>query len=277
MTGWGQDGPLARHAGHDINYVALAGALAHIGRAGQPPGAAAEPGRRHGRRRAVPRLRRGVRAARGAPDRPGAGGGHRHDRRRVLADDHGVGLPGPGPLFPGARAQRHRLRGAVYDVYECADGNTSWSARSSTGLRPPDGRARPPSGRSAAPPDQDRWPAARERLAAVFRERTRDEWCARLEGEPDICFAPVLDLAQAEQHPHHQARGTFSHDGGMIQPPRAPVQRHPRRDPAAPRAAGEHTDEVLAEWLSLDGGALDRLRGEGSSLKFPGAPHRRAA
>ena len=113
--------------------------------------------------------------------------------------------------------------------------------------------------------DQDQWPAARERLAAVFRQRTRDEWCARLEGERDICFAPVLDLAEAPQHPHHQARGTFADDGGIIQPAPAPrfsatpgaIQRPPARP-------GEHTDEVLAEWLSLDGGTLAGLRDQGT-------------
>jgi len=153
-----------------------------------------------------------------------------------------------------------------YDVYECADGKyvsvgpieRRFYARllHVLGLRPDD-----------LPPrrDQGRWPAAREQLAAVFRRHTRDEWCARLEGEQDICFAPVLDLAEAPQHPHHQARGTFSDDGGVIQPAPAPrfsatpgvIQRPPARP-------GEHTDEVLAEWLSLDGGALDRLRGQGT-------------
>jgi alpha-methylacyl-CoA racemase len=266
MTGWGQDGPLAQHAGHDINYVALAGALAHIGRAGQPP---------------VPPLN--------LVGDMGGGGlflafgvvcglleAARTGRGQVVDAAMIDGVTSLMTMVWGYYAQGfyslergHNVidSGApFYDVYECADGKyvsvgpieRRFYARllHVLGLRPDD-----------LPPrrDQDRWPAAREQLAAVFRQHTRDEWCARLEGEQDICFAPVLDLAEAPQHPHHQARGTFSDDGGVIQPAPAPrfsatpgaIQRPPARP-------GEHTDEVLAEWLSLDGGALDRLRGQGT-------------
>ena len=101
----------------------------------------------------------------------------------------------------------------------------------------------------------------------MFRQRTRDDWCAGLEGERDICFAPVLDLAEAPRRPHHQARGTFAREGGVIQ--QAPGPRFSatpgaiQRPPARP---GEHTDEVLAEWLSLDGSALADLRDERAPL-----------
>jgi alpha-methylacyl-CoA racemase len=266
MTGWGQDGPLAQHAGHDINYVALAGALAHIGRAGQPP---------------VPPLN--------LVGDMGGGGlflafgvvcglleARRTGRGQVVDAAMIDGVSSLMTMVWGYHAQGlyslKRGRNVIdsgapfYDVYECADGKyvsvgpieARFYARllEALGL-----------GLDDLPPrrDQDQWPVARERLAAVFRQHTRDEWCARLEGEQDICFAPVLDLAEAPQHPHHQARGTFTHDGGVTQPVPAPrfsatpgaIQRPPARP-------GEHTDEVLAEWLSLDGRALDRLRDQGT-------------
>jgi alpha-methylacyl-CoA racemase len=266
MTGWGQDGPLAQHAGHDINYVALAGALAHIGRAGQPP---------------VPPLN--------LVGDMGGGGlllafgvvcglleARRTGRGQVVDAAMIDGVSSLMTMVWGYHAQGfyslergHNVidSGApFYDVYECADGryvsvgpieHRFYSRLLEVlGLRLDD-----------LPPrrDRDQWPAARERLAAVFRQHTRDEWCARLEGERDICFAPVLDLAEAPQHPHHQARGTFARDGGVIQPAPAPrfsatpgaIQRPPARP-------GEHTGEVLAEWLSLDSAAVAALRDQGT-------------
>jgi alpha-methylacyl-CoA racemase len=266
MTGWGQDGPLAQHAGHDINYVALAGALAHIGRAGQPP---------------VPPLN--------LVGDMGGGGlflafgvvcglleARRTGRGQVVDAAMIDGVASLMTMVWGYYAQGfyslergHNVidTGApFYEVYECADGRFvsigpiehRFYARllDVLGLGPDD-----------LPPRRDRelWPAAKERLAAVFRQRTREEWCARLGGEPDICFAPVLDLAEAPRHPHHQARGTFADRGGVIQPAPAPrfsvtpgaIQRPPARP-------GEHTAEVLAHWLSLDEAAVARLRDQGT-------------
>ena len=266
MTGWGQDGPLAGHAGHDINYVALAGALAHIGRAGQPP---------------VPPLNLvgdmgggglflafGVVCGLLEAARSGCG--------QVVDAAMIDGVASLMTMVWGYYAQGfwsldrgHNVfdSGApFYDVYECADGKyvsvgpieQRFYRRllAVLGLGPED-----------LPPrqDQGQWPAAKNRLAAVFRQRTRDEWCARLAGEQDICFAPVLDLAEAPGHPHHQARGTFAVQDGVIQPAPAPrfsatpgaIQRPPARP-------GQHTDEVLAEWLSLDAASLAGLRGQGT-------------
>ena len=124
MTGWGQDGPYAQAAGHDINYIALAGALAHFGRGGRGAGAAAQHGRRLRRRRHVPRLRRGVRAARGAAQRAGPGGRHRDGRRRGDADEHVLGDAARSACSTRTRRGTNLLdTGAhFYDVFECADG-----------------------------------------------------------------------------------------------------------------------------------------------------------
>jgi alpha-methylacyl-CoA racemase len=105
-------------------------------------------------------------------------------------------------------------------------------------------------GRGAVPPQSDRasWPAMKQRLAAIVRTRTRDQWCELMEGT-DTCFAPVLGVDEAPMHPHNAHRGTFTDVGGVTQP--APAPRFSRSAPgpvsAAPHA-GQHTDEILADW-----------------------------
>ncbi len=266
MTGWGQDGPLAGHAGHDINYVALAGALAHIGRAGGPP--------------APPLNLVGDMGGGGLFLAFGVACGlleaGRSGRGQVVDAAMIDGVASLMTMVWGYHAQGfwslergHNVidSGApFYDVYECADGKYVSVGPIEhrfyerllevLGISP-----------AELPPrrDQDGWPAARQRLAAVFRQRTRDEWCTRLEGEQDICFAPVLDVAEAPEHPHHQARGTFTRNDGVLQPAPAPrfsatpgaIQRPPARP-------GQHTDDVLTEWLALDAAALAALRGQGT-------------
>jgi alpha-methylacyl-CoA racemase len=111
--------------------------------------------------------------------------------------------------------------------------------------------------------DRDGWPALRERLAALFRTRTRDEWCELLAGT-DACVAPVLGLAEAPAHPHNQARGTFMEVGGVVQPAPAPrFSRTPPDPPRPPARPGEHTDQALADWgVALD--EVARLRAAGA-------------
>ena len=104
--------------------------------------------------------------------------------------------------------------------------------------------------------DRARWPELKERLRRVFRTKTRDEWCAVMEGT-DVCFAPVLDLGEAPSHPHNRERGTFIEVAGTLQP--RPAPRFSRTDPGNPRPpahAGQHTVEVLTDW----GFSADEIR-----------------
>jgi alpha-methylacyl-CoA racemase len=112
--------------------------------------------------------------------------------------------------------------------------------------------------------DRPGWQAAKRRFAEVFRTKTRDEWCAIMEGS-DVCFAPVLSMGEAPKHPHNQARGTFVEVAGATQP--GPAPRFSRttaaiaRPPAWP---GEHTDEALADW-GLSRAEITKLR-EGKAI-----------
>jgi alpha-methylacyl-CoA racemase len=109
--------------------------------------------------------------------------------------------------------------------------------------------------------DRPSWAATKIRLAETFRSRTRQDWCDRLEPHPDLCFAPVLSMLEAPEHPHHRERGTFLVDHDLIQPAPAPrYSRTPGHVQRPPAAAGEHTDEVLASWLGLDEPAVAKLR-----------------
>jgi alpha-methylacyl-CoA racemase len=107
--------------------------------------------------------------------------------------------------------------------------------------------------------DRDGWPLLRERLAAVFRTRTREEWCELLAGT-DACVAPVLALGEAPAHPHNRARGTFVEVGGVTQPAPAPRFSRTPCDPPTPAASpGDHTDQALADW-GLPPDRIARLR-----------------
>jgi len=247
MTGWGQTGPLARAAGHDINYIAVTGALHAIGRAGEAP---------------PPPLNY-------VGD---YGGGAMLLAVGVLAALHEARLSGEGQvvdaaitdgaallssLFYGLKAagrwtaQRgdNLLDGAAhfYDTYACADGKFV-----SVGALEPKFFAQlcelcGLEGEFAAGQmDRSGWPMMKLRLADVFRTRTRDEWCALLEGT-DACFAPVLDFDEAPHHPHNQARGTFVTLQGVVQP--APAPRFSRTPSAQPLpAACDEAVAILESW-----------------------------
>ncbi|MCG8592341.1 MAG: CoA transferase [Proteobacteria bacterium] len=265
MTGFGQDGPLAHTAGHDINYVALAGALDAIGRRGQPP---------------TPPLNLlgdfgggGVFLVLGLVcallERERSGQGQVVDAAMV----DGVAVLSTVlhslRLFPDfwspERGTNLLDSGApFYDVYETADGRYV-----SVGAIEPQFYAAllkklelPPSA-VATQNDRATWPAQKERIAAVFRTRTRDEWCALLEGE-DVCFAPVLSPEEATAHAHNAARATFVEVEGAVQPAPAPrFSRTPGRVAGPARAPGADTDAALGAW----GVAADRL----ASLHASGA------
>ena len=268
MTGWGQTGPLAQAAGRDINYVALSGTLAMIGRADEPP---------------VPPLNLvgdfgggglllafGMVCALWEAARSGQGqvvDAAMVDGAALLAGMmHGLRADGQW----GERGTNLLDTGAwFYEVYETADGRYvavgPIDERSCGELLRLTGLADDVDGRGPVPDQGDRssWPAMKERLTAVFRTRTRDEWCALLEGT-DACFAPVLEPDEAPAHPQLAGRGTFCEVGGVVQP--APAPRLSRTPPAVqgpPPAPGEHTDAALADW----GVAPDEL----ASLRAAGA------
>jgi alpha-methylacyl-CoA racemase len=249
MTGWGQEGPLAHAAGHDINYIALAGALAHIGRKGERP---------------VPPLNLvgdfggggmllalGVAAA--LVERAGSGRGQVVDAAMVdgaaLLMAMMYGFYGAG-LWSDARGENLLDTGAhFYDTFETADGRHvaigSIEPQFYAELLRLTGLAGEELPRQM---DRAQWPPLRERLASVFRTRTRDEWCAIMEGS-DVCFAPVLTMGEAPAHPHNVARRTFVEVAGRTQPAPAPrFGRTPGAIRRPPPHAGQHTDEALADW-----------------------------
>jgi alpha-methylacyl-CoA racemase len=249
MTGWGQDGPLAKAAGHDLNYIALTGVLHAIGRKG------------------------------GGPEIPlnlvgDFGGGSMYLAFGVLcalfeARSSGKGQVVDAAMVDGATSLMAMIYGAFgagywkdergsnrldsgapwYEVYETSDGK--WVAVGSTehsfyvntlkvlGLEAAD---------FGDQHDRAGWPAMKAAFQRVFATRTRDEWVATFQGT-DTCFSPVLSLAEAPLHPHQRARGNFVEVAGVVQPAPAPrFSRSKGEILRPPPEVGEHTDEVLREW-----------------------------
>jgi alpha-methylacyl-CoA racemase len=263
MTGWGQEGPLAQDAGHDIDYLAVAGVLGHIGRAGAPPTPPINLVADFGG--GANMLVIGVLAALVEAGRTGTGtvvDAAMVDGAALLmapfwaawasgfwAEERGTNLLDSGAYF--------------YDAYECADGE-----HVAVGAMEPQFHAALIEGLGLdgedLPDQMDRsaWPAMKARLAAVFRTRTRDEWVEAFAGT-DACVAPVLTMREAARHPHLQARGTIVESGGVPQPAPAPRVGGALPVPGPPVQAGQHTDEVLAE-LGLGQDEVARLREAGA-------------
>jgi alpha-methylacyl-CoA racemase len=250
MTGWGQTGPLANAAGHDINYIALTGALHAIGRAGEPPPPPLNLVGDFGGGALY--LAMGICAALFEAGRSGKG--------QVIDCAMTDGAASLASMFYGMRAagiwrdgrDANLLDGGAhfYDTYECKDGR--WIALGSiepqfyalllekTGLGSDES--------FKAQMDRAAWPSLTAKLAAVIRTKTRDEWCALMEGS-DVCFAPVLSFAEAPAHPHNAARRTFVDVEGVTQPNAAPrFSRTPSAVQGPAPAIGAHTEEVLREW-----------------------------
>lgn len=249
MTGWGQTGPLSHAAGHDINYIALSGALHAIGRPGEAP--------------VVPLNYVGD-----------FGGGAMMLAFGILCALHHARLTGQGQVVDAAMTDGAALLSAMmygmhaagvwnnrrgenmldggahfYGTYACADGKYV-----SIGAIEPQfyklllekaGMA------DAAFFDQNttqHWPQLKERLAQIFLTKTRADWCALLEGS-DACFAPVLDWDEAPLHPHNQARQTFVTVDGVLQPAPAPrLSRTPAAAPACATAAAQGSAGIIADW-----------------------------
>jgi alpha-methylacyl-CoA racemase len=249
MTGWGQDGPYAQSAGHDINYIALAGALAHFGRAGAKPTPPINLVGDFGGGGML--MAFGI--ACGLVESARSGRGQVIDAAMVdgaaalmtmiwgfralgIWGDQGTNVLDTGAPF--------------YDTYETADGKYV-----SLGSLEPQFYAELID-RLGLVDDVDvnrqmdgtAWPDLRERLTALFKTRTRAEWCEILE-HSDACFAPVLTMDEAIEHPHIRARGTVVNEYGVDQPAPAPrFSRTPGAIQRPPAWPGEHTDEVLADW-----------------------------
>jgi alpha-methylacyl-CoA racemase len=264
MTGWGQDGPMAQTAGHDIDYIALAGALEPVGRAGERP---------------VPPLNLvgdfggggmllayGMLAAIISAQRTGEGQvvdtamvdgsallmtmTYTLRAAGIWKDERGTNLLDTGAHF--------------YEVYETSDGGYMGLGAIEPqfyaelirllGL---DGEDLPPQ------MDRQAWPAMKQRFAAIFAGRTRAEWEAVFDGT-DACVAPVLSPAEAPDHPHNRARGTFTEVAGVVQPAPAPrFTKTPGEIRRPPPNPGQHGDEALGEW-GLDEDAIGSLRKSGA-------------
>lgn len=249
ITGWGQSGPLAHTAGHDINYIALTGALHAIGTAEQPLPPLNVVGDFGG---GAMFLAFGVLAA--LLEARSSGKGQVVDAAMtdgaalLMAMQYSFKAMGH---WSNARAANLLDGGApFYGTYRCSDGK--WLA---VGPIEPQFHDRLieklglPAAEFADRWNAESWPRLRARLEAVLATRPRDEWCVLL-AHTDACVAPVLDLDEAPRHPHNLARRTFVDHAGITQP--APAPRFSRTPPAigcpAPQAAGEHSAEVLAAW-----------------------------
>jgi len=250
MTGWGQDGPLAQAAGHDIAYIALAGALHLIGRPDAPPPPPVNIVGDYGGGGML--LAFGIVCAVLEARRTGRG--------QVVDAAVVDGTALLTALFHGLRAagrwsevrEANLLDGGppFYRSYECADGRYV-----AVGALEPRFSAELLDRLGVAPDDDLRqrwydpaaWPELRNLMADIFRKRTREEWSVLLEGT-DACVAPVLSLGEAPGHPHNVARGTFTKVAGVVQPSPAPrFSATPSSICGAAPAAGQHADEILRE------------------------------
>jgi alpha-methylacyl-CoA racemase len=264
MTGWGQEGPMAQAAGHDVNYISLAGVLDHLGRKGERP---------------LPPLNLvgdfgggGMLMAFGVAcalvERARSGKGQVIDC--AMVDGAAVlmqmmyGMRAMG-VWDDARGTNLLDTGAhFYDVYETKDQKhvsigsiePQFYAEllEKTGLAGED---------LPAQMDKSGWPVLHERLTGIFKSKTRDEWCAIMEGS-DVCFSPVLSMGEAADHPHNVHRNSFLDRDGAVQA--APAPRFSRTVPevkGSPPHIGQDTDAVLAG-AGLSGEEIAKLRDSGA-------------
>ena len=262
MTGWGQAGPLANAVGHDINYIALTGALHAIGRPGQPP--------------AVPLnlvgdfgggtlyLVMGILAA--LHESKGSGKGQVVDAAMVdgvaslMTQPHGSFAAG---MMTNERGTNVTDSGApFYDVYECSDGKWLSIGAVEQKFYAQVLRVLELEPLLADQWNRERWLAAKAQIALKIKLRSRDEWSAIFQGT-ESCVAPVLSLDEAPRHPHLRERGTYVEIDGVTQP--APAPRFSRSVPDTPRPFRpwnrDEASEILEPWL--DASQLARLRHDG--------------
>jgi alpha-methylacyl-CoA racemase len=267
MTGWGQDGPYASAAGHDINYISLAGALAHFGRHGEPPTPPLNMVGDFGGGGML--LAYGVVCALLEAQRSGQG----QVVDAAMVDGSAVmmtmfwAMRSIGVFDETRRGENLLDTGAhFYDVYRCKDGRYvsigSIEPQFYAELLRLTGLEGDPE--FALQMDRALWPVLKGRLEQLFRTKTRDEWCTLMEGT-DVCFAPVLTMSEAAEHPHNVERKTFVEVAGVPQP--APAPRFSRTVPEVtgpPAHPGQHTREVLLDW-GLDEARVDGLLASGAA------------
>lgn len=258
MTGWGQSGPLANAVGHDLNYIAISGALHAIGTRERPQVPLNLVGDFGG---GAMLLGFGIACA--LVEARNSGKGQVVDAAMsdgaALLSSMMYGLHAAG-IWNNQR-RNNLLDGAAhfYDTYECQDGKfialgaiePRFYAEflNLAGIDDPAFKAQL---------DKRKWPELKAKLEALFKTRTRDAWCKLLEGT-DACFAPILDWDEAPEHPHNRARNTFIDIEGVTQPAPAPrFSRTPTAKPAPPAATGADTDAVLADW-GIDPARITRL------------------
>ena len=263
MTGWGQTGPYAKAAGHDMNYIAISGALHAIGTTDKPVPPLNLVGDFGG---GALYLAFGLLA--GVIHARATGQGQVID---CAMSDGAASLMAMFYGFKSAGMWKEERRANMldggahfYDTYQCADGR--WISIGSiepqfyalllekTGITDPAFRAQM---------DRDQWPVLREGLAKVIARKSRDEWCAIMDAS-DVCFAPVLDLDEAPRHAHNVARQTFVEVAGVMQPAPAPrFSATPGAIAGPPPAIGAHNRLALADW-GLSGSQIDELQSSGA-------------
>ena len=263
MTGWGQTGPYAKAAGHDMNYIAISGALHAIGTSDKPVPPLNLVGDFGG---GALYLAFGLLA--GIIHARATGQGQVID---CAMSDGAASLMAMFYGFKGAGMWKDERRSNLldggahfYDTYQCADGR--WISIGSiepqfyalllekTGIIDPAFKAQM---------DRDQWPVLREGLARVIARKSRDEWCAIMDAS-DVCFAPVLDLDEAPRHAHNVARQTFVEVAGVMQPAPAPrFSATPGAIAGPPPAIGAHNRAALTEW-GLSGVEIEELQSSGA-------------
>ncbi|MEO8927766.1 MAG: CaiB/BaiF CoA-transferase family protein [Caulobacteraceae bacterium] len=259
MTGWGQSGPLAQAAGHDMNYIALSGALAAIGTRDKPiPPLNLVGDFGGGALYLAFGLLAGVIHARATGQGQVIDCAMTDGAASLMAMFYGFKSAG---FWIGERRSNLLDGGAhFYDTYQCADGG--WISIGSlepqfyalllekTGISDPDFKSQM---------DRSQWPALKEKLAGVIALKTRDEW-SEIMGGSDVCFAPVLDMDEAPRHPHNLARETFVEIEGVTQPAPAPrFSATPGAVAGPPPVIGAHNAEALGDW-GFSGAEIEKLR-----------------
>jgi len=265
MTGWGQDGPWAQMAGHDMNYISINGVLHSFGQKGLPPQPPCNAVGDFGGGGML--LAFGIVC--GILEARSSGQGQVVDA--AMVDGSAVlmtmvyAMRQMG-IWTDVRGENLLDTGAhFYDVYETADGEymsvgsiePQFYAKmlELTGLDPAE---------MPGQMERPRWDEARAKIAAAIKSRTRDEWAAIVDGT-DACMAPILSIPEAFEHPHIKARNTFVDYEGVIQP--APAPRFSRTTEEIQRPAsstGQHTDEVLSDWLGAGEDEVQKLRASGA-------------